>query len=58
MTGELTIMVHVEDVSFQTDSEYIPDAELVDTISEQLEPEKPLLDTNVRAAQSLGNVTK
>ena len=51
-------MVHVEDVSFQTDSEYIPDAELEDTISKQLEPEKPISDTNVRAAQSLGNVTK
>ena len=51
-------MVHVEDVSFQTDSEYIPDAELEDTISKQLEPEKPISDTNVCAAQSLGNVTK
>ena len=46
-------MVHVEDVSFQTDSEYIPDAEIEDTISEQLEPEKPCCQTQMCAQHNL-----
>ena len=47
VTGDLTIMVHAEDVSFQTDYEYIPN-DIGDTSSDKLEPEKTLSDTNVQ----------
>ena len=40
-------MVHAEDVSFQTDYEYIPD-DIEDTSSDKLEPEKTISDTNVQ----------
>ena len=40
-------MVHAEDVSFQTDYEYIPD-DIEDTSSGKLEPEKTISDANVQ----------